>query len=92
MAFEDQTKEAAQSRKHIQRESPVDSTIQIGIMLQKINELDSLVTLKDKFMEQKTAVEAKITEAHKHLQRVESQGLKAAKDVQSDREELNVIF
>jgi hypothetical protein len=93
LAFEDQTKEAVQSRKHVQRaqsESPADSITQVGIMLEKINELDSLVTLKDKFMEQKTALEAKIKEAKDRLKRVESQGLRSAAEVESEREELNV--
>lgn len=95
LAFEDQNKEAQESRRHVQRahgDSVADSNAQIGIMLGRINELDSLVTLKDKFMEQKVAVEARIKETNGLLEQAETSGLKSPSEIEARKEELKVRF
>lgn len=91
LAFEDQNKQANETRKHVQRK-PADSATepQVQLMLQKINDLDSLVTLKDKFMEQKLAIEAKIQEANDKLEQTENTAPKLANEVKRGKDELKV--
>jgi hypothetical protein len=63
---------------------------QVAVMLQRINELDSLVTLKDKFVEKKLSIEANIKVAEEKLAQASTSGPKSTENAEAECEELKV--
>lgn len=93
MTFEDLNKEAKQDRQHIQRINPdpsPDPTTQIDLIMERINKLDGLVTLRDKFVEKKVGLETKIKEIEAKLEDTVKSGTKSTDDARKEKDDLKV--